>query len=42
MTKIEKLALMKDRYNKLNASGKNVKSPGTLNKIKRQIRNIEK
>ena len=41
MTKEAKLALMKDRCTRLSNSVKNVKSPGVLNKLKRQIRSLE-
>jgi len=42
MTKEEKLMLLKDRYNKLAASPKNIKTPGVRRKLERQIRNLEK
>lgn len=42
MNKSDKLALMKDRYNKLNGSPKNIKSSGVVNKLARRIRNLEK
>ena len=42
MTKEQTLALMKDRYNKLADSPKNLKSKGVVNKLARQIRNMEK
>lgn len=41
MNSNEKLAIMKDRYNKLAGSPKNIKSGGVLKKLKRQIRNAE-
>lgn len=41
MTKSDKLNIMKDRYNKLSNSPKNIKCPGALKKLGRQIRNIE-
>ena len=41
MTNEIKLAIMKDRYNRLAESPKNTKCPGTLKKLKRQIRNME-
>ena len=41
MTREDKLALMKDRYNRLNGSPKNVKCGGAVKKLKRQIRNME-
>ena len=42
MTKEEKLALMKDRYNRLSSSPKNIKCGGVLRRLSRQIRNLEK
>ena len=36
------LALKEDRLNKLENSPKNIKAPGTVNKLRRQIRNIKK
>lgn len=36
-----KLAILKDRYNKLTENNKNVKSTGVLKKLARQIRNME-
>ena len=42
MTKEQKFSLLKDRYNRLNNSGKNIKSPGVVRKLARQIRNMEK
>jgi hypothetical protein len=41
MTKDEKLSMMKFRYNRLNGTPKNIKCPGVLKKLKRQIRNME-
>ena len=41
MTREEKLALMKNRKNKLNQSPKNIKCGGVLRKLIRQIRNAE-
>ena len=41
MTRFEKLALMKNRLATLEENGKNVKSPGVVRKLKRQIRNME-
>lgn len=41
MTKNEKLILMKDRYNRLYGSVKNIKCPGVVRKLRRQIRNLE-
>ena len=42
MTKVEKLALMKDRLAKLENNGKNVKCGGVVQRLRRQIRNAEK
>ena len=42
MTNEAKLAVMKDRANKLaNRGNKNIKAPGVLKKLTRQIRNAE-
>lgn len=41
MTKEQKLALMKDRLASLKNTEKNVKCPGVVRKINRQIRNME-
>lgn len=41
MIKNEKLSILKDRYNKLKNSSKNIKSGGVLRKLTRQIRNAE-
>ena len=41
MTKEQKLALMKDRLATLKNSDKNVKCPGVIRKLTRQIRNME-
>ena len=41
MTREEKLMIMKNRYSKLAGSPKNIKCPGTVKKLKRQIRNME-
>ena len=37
----DKLNLLKMRYNKLAQSPKNLKCPGVLRKVARQIRNLE-
>jgi hypothetical protein len=37
----EKLALTKERYNKLKENPKNVKCGGVLRKLRRQLRNAE-
>ena len=37
----QKLALMKNRLATLEENGKNIKSPGVVRKLKRQIRNME-
>lgn len=42
MTNAEKLAMAKGRYARLVGSDKNIKCPGVLRKVKRQIRNLEK
>ena len=42
MNKEIKLAIAKDRFNRLKENGKNEKTGGTLRKIARQIRNMEK
>ncbi len=42
MTKSEKLALMKDRYNRLKENPKDLKAPGCVRKLLRQIRLMEK
>ena len=39
MTKEQKIAILKDRYNKLNNSPKNIKCPGVVQKLTRQLRN---
>ena len=41
MTNEVKIAILKDRYNKLKENGKNIKSPGVLRKLERQLRNAE-
>ena len=41
MTNAQKLALTRDRLQKLESNGKNVKSPGTMKKLRRQIKNAE-
>lgn len=41
MNREAKLALAKGRYARLAGSEKNIKCPGVLRKIKRQIRNLE-
>ena len=42
METIAKLAIMKDRLQKLENSSKNIKSGGVVRKLKRQIRGLEK
>ncbi len=42
MTTAEKLSIMKDRYNKKATQPKNIKCPGAMRKLRRQIRNLEK
>lgn len=41
MTLHDKLTLLRLRYNKLAQSPKNLKCPGVLRKVARQIRNLE-
>lgn len=42
MTKDEKIAIAKDRYNRLINSPKNTKCPGVVKKLRRSIRQMEK
>ena len=42
MTKEQKLALMKNRLTTLEGSPKNLKCPGAVRKLRRQIRNMER
>jgi len=42
MTDQEKLAILKDRFVRLDGSPKNIKAPGVVRKVRRQVRNIEK
>jgi hypothetical protein len=42
MTKEQKLALAKNRLLILEGSPKNIKCPGCVRKLRRQIRNMEK
>lgn len=42
MTKEEKLTLKKGRLDKLSNRDKNVKCPGVLRKLRREVRNLEK
>ena len=41
MKNSEKLVLLNDRINKIEQSGKSIKSPGLLNSLKREARNLE-
>ena len=41
MTKENMLALKKERINRLENSNKNVKCPGVLKKLRREVRNME-
>lgn len=41
MTKDQKLVLLKERVNKLENRPQNIKCPGVLKKLRRQIRNAE-
>ena len=38
----DKLKIMKDRLNRLKNSPKNIKCPGAVRKLSRQVRNLEK
>ena len=42
MNKQDVLNLKKDRLQKLEANGKNVKSGGVVKRLRREIRNMEK
>ena len=42
MTSKEKLLILNDKINKLENSAKNIKCPGVLQKLRRQVRNLEK
>ena len=42
MNKEQKIALMKNRIATMEQNGKNVKAPGVLKALKRELRNIEK
>ena len=42
MTKVERLALMEARYNSLKEKEKNIKCPGVLRRLARDIRNLKK
>lgn len=41
MKKEEKLMITKERLSRLNNSPKNIKCPGVVRKLKRQVRNME-
>ena len=41
MTKDQKVALLKERVNKLENRSQNIKCPGVLKKLRRQLRNME-
>lgn len=41
MTREQKLAIMKNRLATLEGSNKNIKCPGVVKKLKRQIRGLE-
>jgi hypothetical protein len=41
MTKEQKLAIMKNRLSVLEGTPKNIKCPGAVRKLRRQIRNME-
>ena len=42
MTDQERLVLMKNRLQKLENSAKNIKCPGVVRKVRRQIRGLDK
>jgi hypothetical protein len=42
MEKEIKLAIAKDRLNRLSNSPKNIKCPGVVRKLRRQIKNLER
>lgn len=42
ITPEQRLAIMKDKLNKLANSPKNIKCPGVVRKLTRQVRNLEK
>lgn len=42
MTTESRLAILQDRANKLQNNPKDIKAPGVLKKLRRQIRSIEK
>ena len=41
MTQTEILAIKKERLNKLSNSSKNIKCPGVLRKLRREVKNLE-
>ena len=41
MTKEHMLAIKKEKLNKLSNSPKNLKCPGVLRKLRREVRNLE-
>lgn len=41
MTREQRLAIMKDRLSVLEQNPKNIKCPGVIKKLRRQIRNLE-
>lgn len=42
MSKQERLAIIKDRFARLDGSPKNIKAPGVVRKLRRQVRNLTK
>jgi len=42
ITKEQKLAILKNKLGKLENSPKNIKCPGVVRKLTRQVRNLEK
>lgn len=41
MTNTAKYELLKNRLNVLTSNGKNIKSPGIIKKLERQLRNMD-
>lgn len=41
MTKLEQLNLKKNRLQKLDGTTKNVKSPGVVRRLRREVKNME-
>lgn len=41
MTNAEKIAILEDKISKLDGSPKNIKCPGVVRKLKRQLRSLK-